>query len=103
MEFIFDEIINAAPDATVIFMVAYNPFSLGLGTELEATTDATLTDFNQIAATIATDKGILIADAFTPMVRTTGSTTHMLDSEPDIHPVPIGYDILAGALLDALG
>ncbi len=103
MEFIFDEIINAAPDATVIFMVAYNPFSLGLGTELEATTDATLTDFNRIAATIATDKGILIADAFTPMVRTTGSTTHMLDSEPDIHPVPIGYDILAGALLDALG
>lgn len=103
MTFIFDEILNAAPDATVIFMTAYNPFSLGLGTDLEASTDATLNDFNQIAAELAADQGILVADAFTPMLRTAGSTTHMLDAQPDIHPVPIGFDILAGALLDALG
>ncbi len=103
IEFIFDEISSAAPDATVIFMVAYNPFSLGLGTELETTTDSTLDDFNQIAVRIAVEKGILVADAFTPMMRTTGSTTHMLDAPPDIHPVPIGFDILAAALLDSLG
>lgn len=103
IDFILDELQSAAPDATIIFMMAYNPFSLGLGTELEATTDSTLSDFNQIAADLAVDKGILVADAFAPMLRTTGSTTHMLDTEPDIHPVAIGFDILAASLLDALG
>ena len=36
------------------------------------------------------------------MSGTTGATTHMLDAPPDIHPVAIGYDILAVALIGAL-
>jgi hypothetical protein len=102
MEVILGEIREAAPDATILFLTAYNPFSLGLGTALEEATDAALADFNAIASAVATDVGVLVADGFEPMRLTTAATTHMLDAAPDIHPVAIGFDILAGALLDAL-
>jgi lysophospholipase L1-like esterase len=102
MEVILGEIREAAPDATILFLTAYNPFSLGLGTALEGATDAALADFNAIASAVATDVGVLVADGFEPMRLTTAATTHMLDAAPDIHPVAIGFDILAGALLDAL-
>ncbi len=85
-------------------MLAYNPFSLGFAdiVAFEAETDRVLADFNAIAVTVAGAEGILVADAYGPMQGTTSATTHMLDAEPDIHPTPIGYDILAGSLLDAL-
>jgi hypothetical protein len=102
---IFDAVQEAAPDATVVFMQAYNPFSLGFAgaIALEAETDRILQDFNSLAAAVAQPRGIVVADAFTPMQGTTAATTHMLDPEPDIHPLPIGFDILAAAILDALG
>ena len=102
---IFDRIRAAAPDATIVFMRAYNPFSLGFGAAvtLEADSDETLDLFNEVAARIAGDREILVADAFTPMQGTTAATTHMLDDPPDIHPLAIGYDILASAIVDALG
>lgn len=102
IEFILEEISDAAPEATIIFLTAYNPFSLGLGTEFETSTDDALSDFNAIATAAALESGVLVADGFTPMMRTTGATTHMLDPVPDIHPTGIGFDILAVALLDAL-
>ena len=100
---ILDAIIEAAPSATVIFMRAYNPFSLGLGVGLEQASDQTLDSFNDLAASLAAERSILVADAFTPMMGTTGVTTHMLDATPDIHPLPIGFDILACSFLEALG
>ena len=36
------------------------------------------------------------------MQKTTGATTHMFDSLPDIHPKAIGYDLLPGALVNSL-
>ena len=103
LRLILEEIEEAAPDATVLFLTAYNPFSLGLGTPFEAGTDEILADFNRLAAQVADDRGVLVADGFTPMQRTAAATTHMLDPAPDIHPVGIGFDILTGALVDALG
>ena len=101
---IFDRLAAAAPDATIVFMRAYNPFSLGFSgaVALEAESDATLDAFNDIAAGLAAEHGMLVADAFTPMQGTTAATTHMLDSPPDIHPVAIGYDVLAAAIVDIL-
>ena len=86
-------------------MMAYNPFSLGFAgaVALEAETDRILRDFNELAASIAEPRGIVVADAQTPMQGTAAATTHMLDAMPDIHPLPIGFDILAGAIFDALG
>lgn len=104
IEEIFDEIENAAPDATVIFMRVYNPFSLGFGGEVafEQQSNEAVSSLNDIGADAATARGFLVADAFTPMLGTTAATTHMVDSPPDIHPRPIGFDVLAGALVDAL-
>lgn len=102
LEDIFAAVTEAAPDATIVFLTMYNPFNLGFGTELEDAMDRTTQEFNALAAGVAADAGILVADGFTPMRGTAPLTTHMLDTEPDIHPLPIGYDILAVALLDAL-
>jgi len=102
---IFDALREAAPEATIVFMKAYNPFSLGFGAAigLEATSSEVLAEFNDLAAGLATQRDVLVADAFTPMLNTAAATTHMLDAEPDIHPYPIGYDVLAQALADAVG
>lgn len=95
---------DAAPDATIILLQFYNPFSLGLGSGIraEGASDRAVVELNDIGLRIALAHDLLVADGFTPMSGTTASTTHILDSPPDIHPVAIGYDILASALLDAL-
>ncbi|MDH3607176.1 MAG: GDSL-type esterase/lipase family protein [Acidimicrobiia bacterium] len=105
MEVIFEQITGAAPNATVIFLRAYNPFSLGFSAAigLEADSTEVLDDFNEIAASVAAAYGVVVADGFSPMLNTTAATTHMLDSPPDIHPNQAGYDILACALLEAAG
>jgi lysophospholipase L1-like esterase len=101
---ILDRLAGAAPEATVVFLRAYNPFSLGFGAAvaLETQSDAKLDAFNELAADLAVARGFLVADGFTPMQGTASVTTHMLDTPPDIHPVAIGYDILAVAILDVL-
>ncbi|MBI5157042.1 MAG: SGNH/GDSL hydrolase family protein [Acidimicrobiia bacterium] len=101
---ILERLADAAPDATLVFLRAYNPFSLGLGAAVtfESQSDATLDAFNDLAADLATERGFLVADGFSPMRGTAAVTTHMLDSPPDIHPFAIGYDILAGAIFDAI-
>jgi lysophospholipase L1-like esterase len=101
---ILDRLAAAAPDATIVYLTAYNPFSLGLsgGVGFERRSDEILRAFNDIGAALAIDRGILAADGFTPMQGTTAATTHMLDAASDIHPRGIGYDILAGAIIDAI-
>lgn len=103
LERVLEAVAEAAPDATIVFLTMYNPFNLGFGTGLEAAMDRTTEEFNVIAAAVAADSGILVADGFTPMQGTAPFTTHMVDADPDIHPLPIGHDILASVLLDAIG
>ncbi len=101
---IFDALARAAPEATVVFVRAYNPFSLGIAPDVgfERSSSDILDAFNDVAAELADDRGILVADAFTPMLNTTAATTLMMSTPPDIHPRPIGYDIIAAAIADAL-
>lgn len=95
---------EAFPDATVIFLLAYNPFSLGFEDEVafEAQSNDALAALNAIAVEQAGQYDILIADGFTPMRGTTTATTHMTDLPPDIHPNAVGYDVLTAAVLAAL-
>jgi lysophospholipase L1-like esterase len=105
LETILDRIENELPEATVIFLLTYNPFSLGFENEVafESQSNDVLMRLNEIAADAAADRNFLVADGFTPMRGTATATTHMVDTPPDIHPNAIGYDILTGAILDALG
>jgi lysophospholipase L1-like esterase len=102
---ILDRLSSAAPDATIMFMRAYNPFSLGFGASVgfETQSSETLEALNDVAAALAADRGILVADAFAPMEGTAAATTRMVDNPPDIHPNEIGFDILTGSFVDALG
>lgn len=102
---ILDTLRAAEPGATIVFVEAYNPFSLGLGggVEFERRSDEILQSFNAIAAELAAARGILVADAFSPLQGTTAATTHMLDTPPDIHPHGIGYSLIAQGVMDALG
>lgn len=94
----------AAGDAQVVLLTTYNPFSLGLGQSAqEAQSDVIISRLNTVATEVAAAHGVVVADGFTPMQDTTAATTHMLGAEPDIHPNAAGYDVLANAVLSALG
>ncbi len=101
---ILDRLGEAFPNATIIFLTAYNPFSFGFGDAVafEAESDATLGRLNTIATLAAVERGFLVADGFAPMQATVTFTTRMSDANPDIHPTELGYDVLAGALWDAI-
>jgi lysophospholipase L1-like esterase len=100
---IFSSLREKAPDTPIIFLEAYNPFSLGTGILFEQETNQELQAFNEVAALSAAEYGILVADGFSPKWGTAAATTHMLDSPPDIHPNSLGYSLLAEAVLEALG
>jgi lysophospholipase L1-like esterase len=100
---IFDAIHQAAPEAQIVFLEAYNPFSLGTGTTFEEETNTTLGQLNDLGAAAALSQDLLVADGFGPMQGEAAYTTHMLDSPPDIHPNGLGYDVLAQAVMAALG
>lgn len=103
LDLIFRELTGAAPRATVVFLLTYNPFSFGFNVVgLEQDTDAIITRLHDVAVEVALVHGVLIADGFTPMQGTAGATTHMAEAPPDIHPRAIGYDILTGALVEAI-
>lgn len=101
---IFAEIEDAFPDATVVFLLAYNPFSLGFADEVrfEARSNEVLESLNATATSAAERFGFVVADGFAPMRGTVTATTHMTDTPPDIHPNESGYDVLTAAVLDAL-
>ena len=98
-------VIDAAfPDATVILLTTYNPFSFGFENRVEFETDSNgvIARLNRIADDAALDHGYLVADGFTPMRGIATAATHMVDSPPDIHPNVAGFDLLAGALIEAI-
>ena len=94
---------DAAPEATIVFLETYNPFSLGTGIPFEEGTSLMVERLNGLAAAAAEAEGILVADGFTPMQGNAAFTTLMLASPPDIHPNALGYDVLAQAVIAALG
>ena len=99
---LFAALRRAAPQATIIFLKAYNPFSLGTGIAFETETGFTLDRLNDLAEAAAGPAGILVADGFSPMEGMAAYTTLMLASPPDIHPNALGHDVLAQAVLAAL-
>lgn len=101
---ILGDLRDAAGEAVpILFLQTYNPFSLGLGgLSLEAASDDATEQLNTVAAEVAAEHDVIVADGFAPMRGTTAVTTHMLAAEPDVHPNSAGYDLLAQALATAL-
>ena len=101
---ILETVDDSFPQATVVFLLAYNPFSLGFDDTVafEAQSNQVLAALNEIAREAAAEFEVLVADGFTPMQGTTTATTHMTDTPPDIHPNAIGYDLLTDVVVAAL-
>jgi lysophospholipase L1-like esterase len=93
---------EAAPEATIVLLQTYNPFSLGTGIAFEEGANLVLSRLNRLAAAAAAAEGILVADGFTPMQGVVAFTTLMFSSPPDIHPNALGHDVLAQAVMAAL-
>ena len=104
IEEIFTTIEAAFPDAVVALLTTYNPFGFGFEDRVrfEAESNAVLIRLNAIAAGAAVRHGFAVADGFGPMRGLATAATHMVDAPPDIHPNVGGFDLLAGALIDAL-
>ncbi len=104
IEEIFATLEDAFPDATIVFLQTFNPFSLGFEDQVafEAQSNEALQSLNAIATSAAVGHGIVVADGFSPMRGTTTATTHMTDTPPDIHPNEAGYDVLTEAIMSAL-
>jgi lysophospholipase L1-like esterase len=100
---VFASLVEAAPEATIVVLETYNPFSLGTGIAFEEGASLMVARLNSLATTAAEAEGILVADGFTPMQGTAAFTTLMLASPPDIHPNALGHDVLAQAVMAALG
>ncbi len=98
-----ERLTDAAPDATVVFLLTYSPFSFGFDLAFERDTDRVTQELNAVAAELAGEHGVLVADGFAPLQGRAAGATHMTDVPPDIHPRESGYDALAAAILDALG
>ena len=103
IEEIFSVIEQAFPDAEVLLLTTYNPFGFGFEgrVEFEDQSNVIISRLNAIASDAALDHGMTVADGYGPMRGIATATTHMVDSPPDIHPNIAGYDLLAGALIDA--
>lgn len=101
----FERLRGAFPEATILLLTAYNPFSFGFEDRVtfEQQSNEAIDRLNGIAALAAAEYDIIVANGFGPMQGTVTATTHMIDDPPDIHPNALGYDVLTGALLDALG
>ncbi len=104
IDIIFSTLADSFPDATIIFLQTYNPFSLGFEDQVafEAQSNDALSSLNSSAAIAAARYGIIVADGFTPMRGTTTATTRMTATPPDIHPNETGYDILTEAIVSVL-
>ncbi len=98
-----DRLVEADPDATIVFLLTYNPFSFGSDIDFERDTDRVTGELNDIASELARERGVLVADGLTPLSGRAVSATHMTGTPPDIHPTGAGHDALAAAILDALG
>ena len=104
IEATFNIVDAAFPDATVVLLTTYNPFGFGFEdrVEFEADSNAVITRLNRIATRAAIDHGYLVADGFAPLRGIATAATHMIDSPSDIHPNVAGFDLLAGALIEAV-
>ncbi len=100
---VLEQLADAAPDATIVFLQTYSPFSFGFDLAFERDTDRVTQELNAVAAELAAEHGALVADGFTPLQGRAAGATHMTDLPPDIHPRESGYDALAAAIVDALG
>lgn len=99
---VLDELAAADPEAPIVVVGLYNPFSLGTGSEFEARSDQAVSRLSAAARAEAERRDASFATVQSGFHQRAGATTLMSQSPPDVHPSPLGHDVLAVAVLRAL-
>ncbi len=108
---ILTTLVTAAKPGTRIIVLTYpNPYSVGTNSVIEQRTNAAVQGLNTIimggvtaAQSVATARGVTLTtvDIFPLFAGRAGTLTHILDTEPDIHPTDAGYRVIADAVASA--
>lgn len=93
----------AGPDAIIIAMAFYNPFS-GTGDAVDAPGDLAVAPINDAARAVAVSPAVkaVWVDLFTLFKGKAPELTHIMDADSNIHPNDAGYALIASAMTEAL-
>jgi len=104
-------LVMAAKPGTRIIVLNYpNPYSVGTNSVLEQRTNVAVQGLNTIiigavtaAQSVASTRGVTLTtvDLFPLFASRAGTLTHILDTEPDVHPTDAGYRVIADAVIAA--
>jgi lysophospholipase L1-like esterase len=97
---ILDELRAAAPDADIAVMTYYNPY--GGDPSVQNSEAYWVAQLNAAIIAEATQRGITVADAFTPF-EGGRAYTHTFILFGDVHANAAGHELMAEAFRDALG
>ncbi len=108
---ILTALVMAAKPGTRIIVLNYpNPYSVGTNSVLEQRTNVAVQGLNTIiigavtaAQSVASTRGVTLTtvDLFPLFASRAGTLTHILDTEPDVHPTDAGYRVIADAVIAA--
>ena len=102
LEAILADVIDAAPDAQVVVLTPYNPFSTGGAGPSDEHTDDAVRAIRQAAQEAAAGHDVAVADPAPAFRGRAATLTRLRERPPDIHPTPLGHDVLAWTVLQAL-
>ena len=102
LDSILADVVGAAPDAQVVVLTPYNPFSTGGAGPSDEHTDAAVRSIRQAAQEAATGHDAAVADPAPVFRGRVATLTRMREHPPDIHPTPLGHDVLAWTVLHVL-
>ena len=100
---VLGSVVPAAAGADVVLLTPYNPFSTGAGGPSEERTNAAVARLHEAGAEVAHRHGVAVADPASAFQRRAISLTRLRDRPPDIHPTPLGHDVLAWVVWQRLG
>jgi len=108
---ILTALVTAAKPGTRIIVLDYpNPYSVGTNSVIEQRTNVAVQGLNTIitgaitaAQSVASARGVTLTtvDLFPLFAGRAGTLTHILDTEPDVHPTDAGYRVIADAIIAA--
>jgi len=108
---ILTTLVTAAKPGTRIIVLDYpNPYSTGTNSVIEQRTNVAVQGLNTIimgavtaAQSVASTRGVTLTtvDLFPLFAGRAGTLTHILDTEPDVHPTDAGYRVIANAIITA--
>ena len=102
LDAILGDVVGAAPGAQVVVLTPYNPFSTGGAGPSDDHTDAAVRTIRRAAQEAAAGHDVAVANPAPAFRGRAATLTRLRERPPDIHPTPLGHDVLAWTVLQVL-